>query len=157
MDRIDSSLVALRQILRATELAGRELAQQAGLTAVQFRALQMVGETGQTTAKAIATRMHVSQATVTALVDKLVSGGRVVREKSLVDRRQTNIVITDLGRQTIEEAPDPLQQRFVRRFRDLDDWEQAMLVAALERVAAMLDAEDLSAGAVLTTGELNKP
>ena len=157
MDRIDSSLVALRQILRATELAGRELAQQAGLTAVQFRALQMVGETGQTTAKAIATRMHVSQATVTALVDKLVSGGRVVREKSLVDRRQTNIVITDLGRQTIEEAPDPLQQRFVRRFRDLDDWEQAMLVAALERVAAMLDAEDLPAGAVLTTGELNKP
>ena len=157
MDRIDSSLVALRQILRATELAGRELAQQAGLTAVQFRALQMVGETGQTTAKAIATRMHVSQATVTALVDKLVSGGRVVREKSLVDRRQTNIVITDLGRQTIEEAPDPLQQRFVRRFRDLDDWEQAMLVAALERVASMLDAEDLPAGAVLTTGELNKP
>ena len=157
MDRIDSSLVALRQILRATELAGRELAQQAGLTAVQFRALQMVGETGQTTAKAIATRMHVSQATVTALVDKLVSGGRVVREKSLVDRRQTNIVITDLGRQTIEEAPDPLQQRFVRRFRDLDDWEQAMLVAALERVAALLDAEDLPAGAVLTTGELNKP
>jgi len=157
MDRIDSSLVALRQILRATDIAGRELAQQAGLTSVQFRALQMVGETGQTTAKAIATRMHVSQATVTALVDKLVTAGRVVREKSLEDRRQTNIVITALGRQTIENTPDPLQQRFVQRFDDLEDWEQAMLVAALERVAAMLDAEDLPAGAVLATGELNKP
>lgn len=156
MDRIDSSLVALRQILRATEIAGRELAQQAGLTSVQFRALQMVGETGQTTAKAVANRMHVSQATITALVDRLVASGCVVREKSLEDRRQTNIVITEQGRQTIEDAPDPLQQRFVRRFKDLEDWEQAMLVAGLERVAAMLDAEDLPAGAVLATGELNK-
>ncbi|CUK15851.1 homoprotocatechuate degradation operon regulator, HpaR [Shimia thalassica] len=156
MDRIDSSLVALRQILRATEIAGRELAQQAGLTSVQFRALQMVGETGQTTAKAIATRMHVSQATVTALVDRLVTRECVVREKSLEDRRQTHIVITEFGRQTIENAPDPLQQRFVRRFKDLEDWEQAMLVASLERVASMLDAEDLPAGAVLTTGELSR-
>ncbi len=156
MDRIDSCLVALRQILRATEIAGRDLAQQAGLTSVQFRALQMVGETGQTTAKAIATRMHVSQATVTALVDRLVSHRCVVREKSLEDRRQTHIVVTEFGRQTIENAPDPLQQRFVRRFKDLEDWEQAMLVAGLERVASMLDAEDLPAGAVLATGELNK-
>ncbi len=156
MDRVDSSLVALRQILRATEIAGRELAQSAGLTAVQFRVLQVVGETGQTTAKAISTRMHVSQATVTALVDKLVSRAMVRREKSLADRRQTNILITDAGRRVLEEAPDPLQQRYVRRFRELQDWEQAMLVAALERVATMLDAEDLSAGAVLTTGELGK-
>lgn len=156
MDRIDSSLVALRQILRATEIAGRELAQQAGLTSVQFRALQMVAETGQTTAKAIATRMHVSQATVTALVDRLVARECVVREKSLEDRRQTNIVMTEFGQQTIENAPDPLQQRFVRRFKDLEDWEQAMLVASLERVASMLDAEDLPAGAVLTTGELSR-
>ena len=156
MDRIDSSLVALRRILRATEMSGRELAQSAGLTAVQLRVLQVVGETGQTTAKAISMRMHVSQATVTALVDKLVSGGMVAREKSLTDRRQTNILLTDRGRQILEDAPDPLQQLYVQRFKQMKDWEQAMLVAALERVAMMLDAEDLQAGAILTTGDLNK-
>jgi DNA-binding MarR family transcriptional regulator len=156
MDRIDSSLVALRRILRATEIAGRDLAQSVGLTSAQLRVLQVVGETGQSTAKAISTRMHVSQATITALVDKLVASGMVAREKSLTDGRQTNIVITAFGRQTVDEAPDPLQQLYVRRFKDIEDWEQAMLVAALERVAAMLDAEDLQAGAVLTTGELSK-
>ena len=80
----------------------------------------------------------------------------VVREKSLTDRRQTNILITDRGRQTLEDAPDPLQQLYVQRFKQMEDWEQAMLVAALERVATMLDAEDLQAGAILTTGDLNK-
>ena len=156
MDRIDSSLIALRRILRATEMFGRELAQSAGLTAVQFRVLQVVAETGQTTAKAISTRMRVSQATITTLVDKLVSHGMVVREKSQTDRRQTNIIITDPGRETIDAAPDPLQQRYVRRFNDMEDWEQAMVLAALERVAAMLDAEELDAAPVLDTGDLRK-
>lgn len=47
MDRVDSSLVALRRILRATEMPGRELAQSAGLTSVQLRVMQAIGETGQ--------------------------------------------------------------------------------------------------------------
>ncbi|MFW8635134.1 MarR family winged helix-turn-helix transcriptional regulator [Cribrihabitans pelagius] len=156
MDRTDSSLIALRQILRATELFGRKLAKSAGLTAVQFRVLQVVAESGQTTAKEISTRMRVSQATVTALVDKLVARGMVVREKSQADRRQTNIVVTDLGRSTIEGAPDPLQQRYVNKFKALEDWEQAMLVAALERVAAMLDAEELDVAPVLDSGDFRQ-
>ena len=154
MDRIDSSLIALRRILRATEMFGRELARSSGLTAAQFRVLQVVGETGQTTAKAISTRMRGSQATITTLIDKLVSRGMVVRKKSLTDRRQTDIIITGTGRLTIGETPDPLQQRYVRRFADMEDWEQAMVLAALERVATMLDAEDLDVAPVLTSGEL---
>ncbi|WP_170343564.1 MarR family winged helix-turn-helix transcriptional regulator [Ruegeria arenilitoris] len=151
MDRVDASLVALRRILRATDLFGRELAQSVGLTAAQFRVLQIVAETGQCTATTISQRMRISQATVTSLVDKLVRQDMVRREKSQTDRRQTNIMITARGNQAIEKAPDPLQQRFVEKFGALDDWEQAALIAALERVAAMLDAEDLDAAPVLDT------
>lgn len=154
MDRIDSSLIALRRILRATELFGRELAQSAGLTAVQFRVLQVVAEKGRATATEISQRMRVSQATVTSLVDKLVAKGMVAREKSQSDRRQTNICITDTGRETIADAPDALQQRYVRKFQSLDDWEQAMIVAALERVATMLDAEELDASPVLDARDI---
>ncbi|MDR9395241.1 MarR family winged helix-turn-helix transcriptional regulator [Roseovarius sp. SYSU LYC5161] len=156
MERIDICLIALRRILRATELFGRELAQSAGLTAVQFRVLQVVAEQGQCTATTIAHRMRVSQATVTSLVDKLVRKGMVVREKSARDRRQTNIIITEAGRRTIQEAPDALQQQFVRKFEALDDWEQSMLVASLERVAAMLNAADIDASPVLDSGDIHK-
>ncbi|SFU02268.1 MarR family winged helix-turn-helix transcriptional regulator [Sedimentitalea nanhaiensis] len=156
MDRIDGSLIALRRIIRATELFGRKLAQAAGLTAVQFRVLQVVAESGHCTSTAISQRMRVSQATVTSLVDKLVKSGMVVREKSEADRRQTNIVITDQGRKTIEDAPDPLQQRYVRKFAALEDWEQAMILASLERVATMMDAEDIDASPVLDAGDIRK-
>ena len=153
MDRIDSSLIALRRILRATDQFGRELAQAVGLTAAQLRVLQIVVEKGHCTATEISKRMRISQATVTSLVDKLVRQEMVSRERSQTDRRQTNIVATAKGRQAIEDAPDPLQQRFVRKFAALEDWEQATLIASLERVAAMLDADDLDAAPVLDTGE----
>lgn len=157
MDRIDASLIALRRILRATDLFGRELAQSVGLTAPQLRVLQIVAETGQCTATAISQRMRISQATVTSLVDKLVRQEMVFREKSQSDRRQTNILVTEKGKLTIGDAPDPLQQRYVRNFTALEDWEQAMLIASLERVAAMLDAEDIDAAPVLDTGETLTP
>ena len=109
---------------------------------------------GSTTPKALATQMGVSQATVTALVDKVVTRGMAVRERSDQDRRQTNVVITEAGRGALQEAPDALQQRYVRAFEKLADWEQSQILASLERIAAMLDAEGIDASPVLTTGEI---
>ena len=153
-DRVDESLIALRRILRATELYARDLAQAAGVTPAQLRVLQIVGEKKDPTAKTLATQMGVSQATVTALVDKLVARGLVSRLTSAQDRRQTNITLTNQGKDVLEEAPDALQQRYVRAFADLADWEQAQLVSSLERVAAMLNVDNLDAAPVLATGEL---
>ncbi|ROU03429.1 MarR family winged helix-turn-helix transcriptional regulator [Histidinibacterium lentulum] len=154
MDRTDESLIALRRILRKTEQFGRALAQASGLTAAQFRVLQLVAETGETTAKQIAVRMGITQATVTSLVDKLVSHDLVTREKSAHDRRMIDIRITEAGRDVLERAPDALQQRYVRRFEAMKDWEQAQIVASLERVAAMLDADDMDASPVLDIGDI---
>lgn len=157
MDRTDESLIALRRILRKSERYSRELAQAAGLTAVQFRVLQIVAETGGCTPKDISLRMRVSQATVTSLVHKLVNQGMVSMERSEIDGRQKNITMTDRGREAIERAPDALQQLYVRKFEALEDWEQAQLVASLERVAAMLDAEETDVAPVLDVGDFHKP
>lgn len=98
--------------------------------------------------------MRVSQGTVTSLVDKLVRDGLVVRQKSALDRRQTDILLTDAGRGVLADAPDPLQQRFVRKFAAMEDWEQAMLVTSLEQGATMLEAEEMDGSAVLNTREI---
>lgn len=155
MDRVDVSLIALRRILRATELYGRELAQAAGLTSAQFRVLQIVAETGSVTPTAVATRMGITQATVTSLINKLEAHGMATRQRSESDRRQNNIVITQRGQHTVDHAPDALQQRFVREFNGLADWEQAQLIASLERVASMLGAEKIDASPVLSVGDIH--
>lgn len=153
-DRTDASLIALRRILRATELFARDLAHTAGLTPAQLRVLQIVKENPSTTPKALATQMGVSQATVSVLLDKLVARGMVERALSELDRRQKNIVVTSAGQSTLDNVPDALQQRYVRAFSKLADWEQAQLLSSLERVADMLDAQRIDAAPVLTSGEI---
>ena len=154
MNRTDESLISLRRILRSTELYGRKLAAEAGLTAVQLRVLQIIAETGSSTAKQLSTRMGVTQATMTALVDKLEKKQLLTRHRSEVDKRQMDLVITDLGRDKVNDAPDPLQQRYVRAFEAMEPWEQLMVNAVLERVAGMLDASDIDASPVLDSGDL---
>lgn len=155
--RTDESLIALRRILRATELYDKQLAQAAGLTPAKLRVLQILASRpdGRATPKALASQMGVAGGTVTALIDKLVALDLVTRTRSETDRRQMNVEITEPGRAAVLDAPDALQQKFVRAFEGMQDWEQAQLVASLERVAAMLDAEEIDASPVLTTGEID--
>lgn len=154
MRRSVASLIALRRILRTTELHGKALGRVAGLTPVQLQVLKVIEAAGETTPKAIAGELHVAQATVTALLDRLAVKNLLCRTRGTADRRQVMVTLTDGGRAAIDAAPDPLQARFTERFETLPDWEQGMIVAALERVAALMNAADLESGALLDHAEI---
>ena len=141
-DRAYSSLVALRRILRASETNARALARETGLTTAQLVVLQIVADVGETTPKGIAERAGTAQATITALVEKLYRRGYVERRRGERDRRQLWLTLTPAGREALDEAPDPLHARFTQGFGRLPDWEQAMIVAALERVASLVGASE---------------
>jgi len=57
----------------------------------------------------------------------------------------------------VASMPSDLQMSFHNEFTELADWEQAMVVAALERVAALLKADKIEAGPVLELGEIAPP
>lgn len=139
--RAQSSLIALRRILRATEENMRLLARATGLSAPQLMVMQIVEDAGEATPKTIATRAGIAPATATALIEKLVQKGYVRRRRGETDRRQYWVSLTSDGAAALHDAPDPLHQEFTERFSDLPDWEQAMVVAALERVAGLVSAQ----------------
>lgn len=155
-DRSASALVALRRILRATELSSKTLARESGLTASQLITLQLVGRIDDATPGAVAREAGITQATVTALIDKLERRGLVTRERDTEDRRRVLVRVTPEGRAALAGAPDMLQDLFETRFERLYDWEQASVVAALERVAALLDAEAIDAAPLLDVGEIDR-
>jgi len=153
--RSNEALVALRRIIRATELDSRALAKKSGLTPSQLLLLQQVSRASSMTPGAIAKALSLGQATVTALLDKLEDRGLLRRARDETDRRRILVELTDEGVRAVTEAPDLIQDQFTGRFEGLADWEQAFLVAALEKTAAMLDAEDLDAAPVLHVGGLS--
>jgi DNA-binding MarR family transcriptional regulator len=155
-ERSNNALVALRRILRATELSARQLASQTGLTPSQLIVLQIVAADGKSLPSTVARHAHLSQATVTSLVDKLVRADLVRRRRDTEDRRRIWIELTDAGLSRIAASPDLLQDRFQTSFDALQDWEQAMIVTALERVSAMLDAGTIDASPVLDVGDIDR-
>lgn len=158
IERVDEALIALRRILRATELHQKDIAQAAGLSPAKLRVLQILaGQEGQTaTPTALAHQMGVSQATVTALVAQLESRAMIMRMRSNMDRRQMNVTLTETGAKALSDFPNTLQQHFAGGFEALPEWEQHMIISVLGRVAAMLNAADIKAEPLLATGELHE-
>lgn len=151
-NRSDSALVALRRILKATETNARSLSRTAGITPSQFVVLQLISHQSETSPSEIARRVSLTQATVTSLLDKLEAKSLIARRRDAKDGRRIVVKLTGAGSKLLREAPDALQEIFQSRFDALADWEQAALIAALERIASLLDAEKIDASPVLDLG-----
>lgn len=148
-DRTKLALTAMRKILRATELNAKKLMHETGLTPSQLIFMQILDGHEEKTAGHVAARMGITQATTTALLQKLETSGMIQRRRGEKDRRQVLLSLTDKGRKVLAIAPDGVHAQFHQQFSALKDWEQIMLVASLERVADMLDTADLDAAAVI--------
>lgn len=152
----DAALVALRQILKATDDNVRQLATQSGLTASQLLVLQVLKTRGEILTGQLAHEVDLKQATISVMLDKMQTLGLIERRRSESDRRRVWVSITPAGQKAIESAPDLLQDRFQKQFDALPDWERAYLVSALLRVVALLDAENIDASPVLDLGALHE-
>lgn len=152
----NAALRSIRRILRAAEQGGRKLAAATGLTPSQVLVLQEIERRGETTPSAVAANLQFGQATVTNLVDRLMAAGFVTRQRNERDKRQIILRATAEGRAALESAPDLLQVRFRDRFEELPTWEQAMILAGLERLGQILGAEDIDAAPLIDTGVIDR-
>lgn len=156
MSQIEDVLIALRRVIRATDLHSKHLAKTTGLTAPQIMLLLAIRDRGQASIGDLANVISLSQATVTTIVDRLEKRELVYRQRSSEDKRKVYVHLTDQAYEVLKTAPLPLQEHFTRRFGNLQDWEQSMIIAALQRVAVMMDAQDIDASPVLDVGMLDR-
>ena len=155
-DRGRQALIALRRIIRAMEFSARRLAKETGLTSSQLTVLRILSQ-GEMTPSAIAAQIGLMQATVTTVIDRLVERKLVQRRRGESDRRHIWIDLTEEGHAMLASMPPDLQVSFQSEFDRMKDWEQAMVVASLERIAGLLNAERIDAGPVLEFGEIATP
>ncbi|MEQ8661870.1 MAG: MarR family transcriptional regulator [Gammaproteobacteria bacterium] len=147
-------LVALRQILRTTDSQSKRLARETGLTTAQFVSLQTIGAAGAMTAGELARALNLTQATVTAVVTRLEKRGFIARRRAEDDKRRVIVSPTAAGAALLAAAPTSLQARLERRFATLEPWERLHILAAVQRLAALMDATTLEAAPVLDVGSI---
>lgn len=152
MTNYDEVLVALRRVIRATDLHSKRLSKSAGLTAPQLLIMRTIRDLGQVTIGTIADKVSLSQATVTTILDRLELRKLVYRVRSTQDKRKVHAHLTEAGGEILARAPNPLQEDFIKKYQALAEWEQTMILASLQRVANMMDADHIDASPVLDVG-----
>jgi DNA-binding MarR family transcriptional regulator len=136
-------LSTLRQIIRAIDIHSRQLSKQFGLTGPQLIVISEIGQYGPMTIGELARRISLSQATVTTILDRLEIKELATRVRDSHDKRRVYVSITDKARSILESHPNFLQDAFVRRFNALEDWEQTLILSSIQRLSAMMNAQDL--------------
>jgi len=132
---IDDVLIALRRVIRATDLHSKYLAKTTGLTAPQILLLQTIRDKGEVTIGELANTISLSQATVTTIIDRLEKKQLVRRERSKTDKRKVHACLTPAAVKTLKDAPVPLQEQFAQAFNGLHDWEQRLIISSLQLFA----------------------
>ena len=139
------------------DLRSRQLDRSIGLTVPQLVVLKEIAGASEAPIGRIAREISLSQATVTTIVDRLEQRGLVSRRRAQVDRRQVLVSLTEAGAQLIGQSPAILQEEFLNAFTELEAWEQTQILATLQRVAAMMNAEGFAAAPLLTLERLPEP
>lgn len=154
VDKHELVLVSLRRVIRATDLHSKRLSKHAGLTGPQLLIMRSIRDLGEVTIGTIASKVCLSQATVTTILDRLELRNLVYRVRSTQDKRRVHAHLTEEGKEILARAPEPLQEEFIQKFQALEEWEQSMIVASLQRVAHMMDADGIDASPVLEVGSV---
>lgn len=137
---------ALRRIMRATDLQSKRMVKTCGLTIPQVMVLRAIEKLGDVTVKRISDDVSLSQATVTTILNRLESNHLTERVRSQVDKRVVNARLTEAGEQVLSAAPPLLHEGFIERFNALEDWEQSQILSVLQRLASMMDNDEVLAG-----------
>ena len=153
----DSVMIALRKIIQAIEMNSKQLIKRVGLTGPQLVILQEITRMGEVTAGEIAQAVSLSQATVTGILERMENRGLLVRRRSERDKRRIMVRITRNGQQVLDDAPPLMQEAFVERFSDLQEWEQTMILSALQRLVSIMDAKAIQAAPFLETSPIDNP
>ncbi|MBN2445807.1 MAG: winged helix-turn-helix transcriptional regulator [Phycisphaerae bacterium] len=147
-------VAALRRIIRAIDLQSRRLVEEFGLTGPQLVTLEAAASLGPVSASVLARTVHLSRPTLTGILDRLERRGFISRDRDQRDRRSWSVGVTPAGQEILERTPSLLQNSFRQELAKLEQWEQTLILAMLQRIASMMDVEDLDAAPVLVTGSV---
>jgi DNA-binding MarR family transcriptional regulator len=133
-------LKLFRIIFKSATQHFHEIEKIAGIGGASLWALSEIAASNNLTVSALAKAMSIHQSTASNLLEKLETGGYIVRVRSTDDRRVVNLSLTDKGRDVLSRAPLPYRgilpealMRLAPETLELLNQNLIKLVAGLER------------------------
>ncbi|MDQ6885653.1 MAG: MarR family transcriptional regulator [Gemmatimonadota bacterium] len=140
------ALDGLRRIVRALRLTAREAESRYGVSGAQLFVLQLLAQAPVASLNELATRTLTDQSSVSAVVQRLVAKGLVVRGPSARDARRIHIALSPAGRSLLGRHPDTAQQRLIEGLHALPAPTRRALGRSLTKLNELLGLGETAAG-----------
>lgn len=134
----DEILIAIRKIIRSVDIHSKWLRQQAGVTSPQLIILKEIKHNKSISTTVLASKISLSQSTVTNILDRLVERNLVVRTRDTSDKRVWFLALTSDGQAIVDNSPSLLQKKFIDKFSSLPEWQQTQMVSNLQLIVSMM-------------------
>jgi DNA-binding MarR family transcriptional regulator len=93
----------------------------------------------QLPASTVAKKAHLSIATISGTVSRLVENGLIERMQSIEDKRICLLNLTEQGRSILKSVPSPLPENFSNKFENnIPEWEKNMILSSLQKVIYLM-------------------
>ena len=102
----------------------------------QKRVLMILLESGEITQRELTERLGIQPGSASEVIGKLEAVGFLARTPSKLDRRTTNIILTEAGKAAAEDAALQREERHQQMFSVLSGEELDILLGLLEKLNA---------------------
>jgi DNA-binding MarR family transcriptional regulator len=120
----------------------REVEQNCGVTGAQLWLLQEIAKTPDIGVSVLAERLSIHQSTCSQLVEKLVTRGLVIKERSKEDQRRVGVRVTKEALAALKNAPGPAEGILPEALQSLSESALVSLDKALVEVIERLRVRD---------------
>ncbi len=134
----------LGRLSMANERMRATLAKELDMSLHELNALIYVEYERHITPKALAHNLSLSTGSVTALVDRMVDSGLVMRNPHPNDRRSVLLSLTPKGSQVIESIVDRYARTTLRSMQAADPTQIRRATALVEHLVSAMDEEEAS-------------
>ncbi len=118
---------------------GRFLYYQIGGKAGQQRILMRLSSRGPTTQKELQDVLEISSGALSEILQKMEDSGLILRTKSTEDKRQVNLVLTQVGREKAQSVETHYHRTLDRMFECLTQEQKDQLEETLGILTTHLD------------------
>ena len=138
-DQISMQIVLrLRQIIQELSKHSKFIQDNYSITIPQLLCLQEIHEHSPISIGALTKIVFMNNSTVTGIVDRLENRGLIRRNRISKDRRKIHLEVTDQGIEFVKKSPTPINERFIRRIKNLPEDQINNILWSLEALVDML-------------------
>ena len=122
----------LRRIVRSLRVADAASEMSLGVSSAQLFVLRELEKAGKLAIGELAQRTATAQSSVSEVVARLSAKALIVRERSLSDRRRSEVSLSSNGRILLRRANETVQEKLLEGFSRLPILRQELIAAGLQ-------------------------